>query len=227
MSPPPSLDDLITTVQRDAPSADPLDQLATASSTVSQIAETSDALLGHYVDRARGSGKTWTEISAVLGVSKQAVHKRFSSSGVNMPSYERFTQRTRAALAKAQEESTAAGQEYVGTEHILLALYAQPEAIATKILIAHGITRDKVLAEIPAAAAEQASEENPPLSQILSGALTEAIDRGHNYIGTEHLLLAIDRYPHSVGSTVLRKLELTADQVRADVAQALAGFQAT
>src|SRR5262245_50986596 len=108
MAPPPSLDDLINTVQRDAPTADPLDQLATASSTVSQIAETSDALLGHYVDRARGSGKTWTEISAVLGVSKQAVHKRFSSSGVSMPTYERFTQRTRAALAKAQEESTAA-----------------------------------------------------------------------------------------------------------------------
>jgi ATP-dependent Clp protease ATP-binding subunit ClpA len=224
MAPPPSLDDLINTVQRDAPSPDPLDQLATASSTVSQIAETSDALLGHYVDRARGSGKTWTEISAVLGVSKQAVHKRFSSSGVNMPTYERFTQRTRAALAKAQEESAAAGQEYVGTEHVLLALFAQPEAIATKILAAHGITRDKIAAEIPAAG--QPSEENPPLSKILSGALTEAVDRGHNYIGTEHLLLAIDRYPHSVGSTVLRKLGLTAEQVRAEVAQALAGFQA-
>jgi ATP-dependent Clp protease ATP-binding subunit ClpA len=226
MAPPPSLDDLIKTVQRDAASADPLDQLAAASSTVSQIAETSDALLGHYVDRARGSGKTWTEISAVLGVSKQAVHKRFSSSGVQMPTYERFTQRTRAVLAKAQEVSAAAGHEYVGTEHVLLALFAQPESIATKILAAHNITRDKVEAEIPAAAAGQSSEENPPLSKILSGALTEAVDRGHNYVGTEHLLLAIDRHPHSVGATVLRKLELTADQVRADVAQALAGFQA-
>lgn len=58
----------------------------------------------------------------------------------------------------------------MGTEHVLLALFAQPEAIATKILAAHGIARDRVLAEIP-------SDAHPPLSKLVSSALTEAIDR--------------------------------------------------
>ena len=80
MTPAPSLHDLIETVRRDAESDDVLDQLATARAIVTDLSETGDAVLGHFVDRARGSGRSWTEISNVLGVTKQAVHKRFTKS---------------------------------------------------------------------------------------------------------------------------------------------------
>jgi hypothetical protein len=74
----PGLQELIESVERDASGPGPLDLLATASSTVSQLEETADALLGHFVDRCRRHGHSWSEISTALGVSKQAAHKRFS-----------------------------------------------------------------------------------------------------------------------------------------------------
>jgi hypothetical protein len=86
MTPAPTLQELIETVERDAPSADLLDLLATASSTVAQLEEVGDAVLGHFVDRCRRNGHSWTEISGALGVSKQAAHKRFSyAAGVAPP----------------------------------------------------------------------------------------------------------------------------------------------
>ena len=78
MTPAPGLRELIETVERDAAGRDPLDLLATASATVSQLEEVGDALLGHFVDRCRRQGQSWSEISTALGVSKQAAHKRFS-----------------------------------------------------------------------------------------------------------------------------------------------------
>src|SRR5882724_2278502 len=78
MTPAPTLQELIQTVERDAASSDVLDLLATASSTVAQLEEVGDAVLGHFVDRCRRQGHSWTEISGALGVSKQAAHKRFS-----------------------------------------------------------------------------------------------------------------------------------------------------
>jgi hypothetical protein len=78
MTPAPTLQELIDTVQGDAPSADLLDLLATASSTVAQLEEVGDAVLGHFVESCRRGGHSWTEISTALGVSKQAAHKRFS-----------------------------------------------------------------------------------------------------------------------------------------------------
>ena len=85
MTPAPTLQDLIETVERDAPSSDLLDVLSTASSTVAQLEEVGDAVLGHFVDRCRRQGHSWTEISAALGVSKQAAHKRFSMPAPTLP----------------------------------------------------------------------------------------------------------------------------------------------
>src|SRR5439155_1751228 len=96
MTPAPTLQELIETVERDAPSRSLLDLLTTASSTVTQLEEVADAVLGHFVDRCRRHGHSWSEISTALGVSKQAAHKRFSLPG---PTLERFTLRGRGTLA--------------------------------------------------------------------------------------------------------------------------------
>ncbi|HEX3816507.1 MAG TPA: Clp protease N-terminal domain-containing protein [Mycobacteriales bacterium] len=231
MTPPPSLDDLIRTVQHDAATAEPLDQLATASATVAELTETTDAVLGHYVDRCRRSGHSWTEISGVLGVSKQAVHKRFSFTvSTTAPTMERFTSRARTVLQQARAEATRLGHAYVGTEHLLLGLFAEPEAVAGKILDAHNITKDlaegSIMEHISTGHGLSADAPyTPRLKQLLEGAVGEALDLGHNYIGTEHLLLAFYREPESLGTQVLVGLGASADEMRADVIDALAGYQ--
>ena len=96
MTPGPDLQQLINTIKDDAGTDDELQQLATAASTISELTSTGDAALGFFVDRARGAGKSWVEISAVLGVSKQAAHKRFADA----TSFERFTPKTGGVATK-------------------------------------------------------------------------------------------------------------------------------
>src|SRR5271166_2884422 len=130
MTPPPTLQELIDMVRRDAGSEQPLDQLVSAAAAVAQLEETSDALLGHFVDRCRRDGQSWSQISAALGVSKQAVHKRFASAiaahmvaGTTAWTFERFTDRARHVVAASQQAALDLGLNEVGTEHLLLALF--------------------------------------------------------------------------------------------------------
>src|SRR3984885_5528415 len=120
MPPGPTLQELIDGVRADAPAGDPLLQLAQASRTATDLEQTSDALLGHFVDQCRRSGPSWSDISGALGVSKQAAHKRFS---FDVPDVERFTERARTVLARSEEEAHSLGHGFVGTEHLLLALF--------------------------------------------------------------------------------------------------------
>ncbi|HZO64230.1 MAG TPA: ATP-dependent Clp protease ATP-binding subunit, partial [Kribbellaceae bacterium] len=87
MTPGPNLQELIDTIRADAGSGDALDELAAASATVTELSMTGDAALGYFVDRARGAGHSWVEISGVLGVSKQAAHKRFAVSWTARPAF--------------------------------------------------------------------------------------------------------------------------------------------
>src|SRR5215469_11719216 len=156
MTPPPTLQELIDTVRRDAQTDDPIGQLAVASATASDLEQTTDALLGHFVDRCRRAGRSWSEISAALGVTKQAVHKRFAGAlaerlvaatehGVT---FERFTQRARNVLVAANAEAQASGHLEVGTGHLLLALYSEPEGLAAKALTAMQVSREHVEAAL-------------------------------------------------------------------------------
>ncbi len=225
MTPAPSLHDLIETVRRDAESDDVLDQLATARAIVTDLSETGDAVLGHFVDRARGSGRSWTEISNVLGVTKQAVHKRFTKL-----SMERFTIRARRTFDAAPQQARALGHSYVGTEHLLLALHTEPEGVAAQVLIGAGVGSDAVEAAVLRLVARQdgSVEGELPLTPrakgALAGALAVALDLGHNYIGTEHLLLGLYREPQGLAAQVLVQLGLDEDTARAMVVEELSGY---
>src|SRR5471032_979280 len=116
MTPAPGLQDLIETVRADASSGDPLEQLAVASTTVAELEAVGDAVLSHFVDQCRRNGRSWSEISAALGVSKQAAHKRFSLATASL---ERWTPRAQSALRAAAGEARQLGHGYVGTEHLL------------------------------------------------------------------------------------------------------------
>ena len=252
MTPPPSLQELIDTVRQDSPSEDPLDLLATASVAVGQLEATSDALLGHFVDRCRRGGQSWSQISAALGVSKQAVHKRFSGpiadrliASHQPPTFERFTSRARAVLVAADAAARAQGRAEVGAEHLLTGLFAEPEGLAAKALTAMGISRERVdqatAAAVPAAPeAEKAHTEartgagatpagerlrwSAPAAAVLRDALVEALELGHNYIGTEHILLGLLRDPDSPGARLLAELGATPAETKVRLTELLAGF---
>ncbi len=157
MTPPPNLQDLIDTVRHDTSTENPLDQLATAAAAVAELEDTSDALLGYFVDRCRREGRSWSEISAALGVTKQAVHKRFAANladqiiaSVPAPTMERFTARARVAIASAALAARDAGRSQAGAVHILIGLFAEPMGIAAKALEELGVTRDGVRAAVQA-----------------------------------------------------------------------------
>jgi len=229
MTPGPSLQELITTIHADAASDDPLDQLMTASQIVAELQETSDAALGHFVDQCRRNGRSWTEISGSLGVTKQAAHKRFSFW---KPSLERFTERARSALRAATEEARGLGHNYVGTEHLLLGLFEPSGGIAAVVLGEAGVTRSRVEEQILAIVPRGGSAIGPDVKlpftpravASLERTLTEALSLGHNYIGTEHLLLGLFGDTGSLATRVLTELGVSQDHVRAQVIEKLSGF---
>ncbi len=155
MTPPPTLQELIETVRHDAGSDQPLDQLVVAAAAAAQLEETTDALLGHFVDRCRRDGRSWAEISNALGVTKQAVHKRFAPAlaahifaATPSPTFERFTDRARHVVAASQQFARSLGADAVGSEHLLVGLFAEPAGIAGRALAAMNVSKDTVLAAL-------------------------------------------------------------------------------
>jgi hypothetical protein len=234
MTPLPDLPSLIAIVRTDASSDDPLDQLAQAARSVGEIEEVSDALLGHFVEGCRANGFSWSQISTVLGVSKQAVHKRFAGTA---PTFERFTLRAQAVLGDAREQARALGQESVGTEHLLLALFDSEGSMAAQLFEDVGLNRESVLAKLsadPATGTEssQGSQSvsgeigySPRARTALRNALEEALKLGHNYVGTEHLLLALYDDPDALGARTLTSLGVSYDDLTKRLADKFAAMK--
>jgi hypothetical protein len=217
-------------VERDAPAGDVLALLGTASSVVAELEEVGDSLLGHFVDRCRRHGCSWSEISAALGVTKQAAHKRFSSPA---PTLERFTPRARRTVDAASAAARALGHNYVGTEHLLLGLFAEPEAFAARALADAGVDRAAVEAKVLEALPRQAEAllDNPPYipqaSQALQNALREALELGHNYIGTEHVLLGLLREGEAPAGRILAELGVSLPPTRGRLLEMISGGAAS
>jgi len=252
MAPPPTLQELIETVRQDSSSDQPLDQLVAAAAAAAQLEETTDALLGHFVDRCRRDGRSWTEISAALGVTKQAVHKRFAAAiatdmaaATPAPTFERFTDRARHVMAESSQAATSLGDDFVGTEHLLLALFTEPQSIAGRALATMGVSQEAVRTAIlaagnrgagqgeqPATATAAAGAPAPggrsaysgPAKRVLRDALAVALELGHNYIGTEHLLLALYRNDDSLAAQILTQAGALESTARAHVTDLLRGY---
>jgi hypothetical protein len=144
--------------------------------------------------------------------------------------FERFTDRARRVVVLAQEEARLLDHNYIGTEHILLGLVHEGEGVAARALESLGISLEAVRAEVTeiiGRGAEQPSGHipfTPRSKKVLELSLREALELGHNYIGTEHILLGLLREGEGVGAQVLVKLGAGRDQVRQVVVQLLAGY---
>src|SRR5690348_13892291 len=119
-----TLEGLIRRVEEARPEGAPLDLLAEAVSTAADLDQLADHLIGHYVDRSRESGASWTQIGERLGVTKQAAQQRFVPTEPERGVFSRFTARAHEAVVDAKELARAHRHGYIGTEHVLLGLCA-------------------------------------------------------------------------------------------------------
>jgi hypothetical protein len=214
---PITLDEVIDFVGRIHPDADPLLQLQDAVVVGERLEALGDDLVGHYVHQARDDGATWNAIGESMGVSKQAAQKRFVVSLGDRDDglLTRFTPRARHMLGIAREEAERMGAEQVGTNHLVLGLVNDPEGLGMRALVEMGVTEDAVRAAIEAVAPAPSPDapSRPPFSAasrtVLQVAVQEALNLGHNYIGTEHLLLGILAAPDTDGAKALVALGVT------------------
>ena len=144
--------------------------------------------------------------------------------------FERFTDRARRVLVLAQQEARVLGHNFLGTEHLLLALIRETEGVAAMALAQLGIrlddVRDRVKETVgPAGSAPTGSPPfTPRAKRVLELSLREALQLGHNYIGTEHILLGLVREGEGVAAQILASLGGDLARVRQQVLQILAGY---
>ena len=145
--------------------------------------------------------------------------------------FERFTDRARRVVVLAQEEARMLNHNYIGTEHILLGLIHEGEGVAAKALESLGISLDAVRQQVEEiiGQGQQAPSGHIPFTprakKVLELSLREALQLGHNYIGTEHILLGLIREGEGVAAQVLVKLGADLNKVRQQVIQLLNGYQ--
>ncbi|TMK81517.1 MAG: AAA family ATPase, partial [Actinobacteria bacterium] len=144
--------------------------------------------------------------------------------------FERFTDRARRVVVLAQEEARMLNHNYIGTEHVLLGLIHEGEGVAAKALESLGISLEAVRSQVEEIIGQgQAAPTGhipftPRAKKVLELSLREALQLGHNYIGTEHILLGLIREGEGVAAQVLQKLGADLNRVRQQVIQLLSGY---
>lgn len=211
MTNPVRLDDLIEAIKK--VHTDTLEQLSGAVVAAEALGDVADHLIGHFVDQARRSGASWTDIGRSMGVTRQAAQKRFvpkadkEGEAALDPSqgFARFTPRARNVVVTAQNEARAAGNTEIRTEHLVLGLLTEPDGLAAQAVAAQGIAADDVRAAVTAAL-PPAAEDLPALipfdassKKALELTFREALRLGHGYVGTEHILLALLELENGTG----------------------------
>ncbi|WKV71529.1 ATP-dependent Clp protease ATP-binding subunit [Streptomyces sp. PCS3-D2] len=232
MTHPVRLDDLIEAINK--VHTDPLEQLSGAVVAAEALGDVADHLIGHFVDQARRSGASWTDIGRSMGVTRQAAQKRFvpkaDKEGADAldpnAGFGRFTPRARNVVVTAQNEARAAGNAEIRTEHLILGLMAEADGLAGLVLRAQSVSPDDVRAAA-AAALPPAQDEIPALvpfdasaKKALELTFREALRLGHDFVGTEHILLALLELENGEG--LLSGLGLDKAAAEASVSEALA-----
>jgi hypothetical protein len=229
---PVRLDDLIDVIKK--VHEEPLEQLTDAVLAAESLGEIADHLIGHFVDQARRSGASWTEIGKCMGVTKQAAQKRFvpkspSDTDALDPNagFGRFTPRARNVVVGAQNKAHEARNTEINPDHLLLAMFDDPDGLAVKLLAGQGIDADKVTRAV--SLPPRSDGDLPALTpfdgaakKVLELTFRQALRLGHNYVGTEHISLALIQAENRDG--VLHRLGVDKKQFERDLRTALEPF---
>ncbi|RSS45314.1 Clp protease N-terminal domain-containing protein [Streptomyces sp. WAC08241] len=232
---PVRLDELIEAIKKVHPDA--LEQLSGAVMAADHLGDVADHLIGHFVDQARRSGASWTDIGRSMGVTRQAAQKRFVPKDPDAEKrdpnagFSRFTPRARNVVMASQNEATAVGNAEITPSHLLLGLLAEPEGLAAHWITSRGVPLERVR-EAAAATLPPAVEEPPTLvpydaaaKKVLELTFREALRLGHHYVGTEHVLLAL--LEHEDGQGVLSGLGLDKATAEREIAETVASLAIT
>ena len=230
--PPVRLDELITYVRNQDGTA--LDHLSASVRISEHLGELADHLIGHFVDQARKTGASWTEIGQSMGVTKQAAQKRFVPRDTDWQNlladafrahpFSRFTPRARRTLTAAQEEARALRHDQIVPGHLALGLLHEQEGLAARAIAALGVSPEAARAALGAALPAAMPDEKPypghvpcdsRTMKVLELTLREALALGHNYIGTEHILLGLLEEEESLGGGTLAGLGITKERTLA------------
>ncbi|MEU7871826.1 Clp protease N-terminal domain-containing protein [Dactylosporangium sp. NPDC049140] len=219
------LDDLIEAIKKTHPAV--LDQLSDAVLAADHLGDVADHLIGHFVDQARRSGASWTEIGRSMGVTKQAAQKRFVAKGEDAAQqFSRYTDRARKVVVASQEEARTRGSDHIGVAHLILGLVADPAALGARAVVAQGVSLDAVR-RAATATLPPAAESLPALipfdaqaKKALELAFREVLRLGHQHVGTEHILLGLLELEDGTG--ILTALGLDKATAEASIGAALA-----
>ncbi len=237
--PPVRLDELISYIKNTEGTA--LDQVSAAVRISEHLGELADHVIGHFVDQARKTGASWTEIGQSMGVTKQAAQKRFVPKASNwgdllsgvFPSdpvkFSRFTDRAKRAVIAARQEAIRRQNDRVLPEHLILGMLHEQEGFAARAIAALGVSpeaaRAAIGAVLPAAMPDEVTPGHVPFDsramKVLELTLREALALGHNYIGTEHILLGLLEEEESLGGGTLADLGITKERALAWLVPAL------
>jgi hypothetical protein len=223
------LDDLIGVIKQ--VHDEPLEQLTDAVLAGESLGELADHLIGHFVDQARKSGASWTDIGKCMGVTKQAAQKRFvpkADAALDPEAgFARFTPRARNVVVEAQNKAHGAGNNEIGPAHLLLGLFSDPGGLAAKLLAAQGIDADAVN---KAVTLPPGVDDLPVLipfngqaKKVLELTFRQALRLGHNYVGTEHILLAL--YEAEDDDGTLHQLGVDRERFERELVAALESYK--
>jgi hypothetical protein len=234
------LDQLVAAVEESG-GDDPLERLTAAAAVKAQIEHLGDELLDHFVNQARAEGCSWTQIGEALGVSRQAAHQRHGGlldrllrkltqqCEVSIEgTFARFTTRARTAVIAAQTTARRRQHPTIDTEHVLLGLFeADDRNVAVVALGRLGVDKATVerLVDERVPPGETRVRGHVPFSprakKTLELALREALELGHNYLGTEHIVLALHQVDDGVAGQVLADQGVAYDTLRTTVLDVL------
>ncbi|WP_267595964.1 Clp protease N-terminal domain-containing protein [Carbonactinospora thermoautotrophica] len=214
----PDLDALIAEVDRTCPSVDWIDRLTTAAEIAARLQTLGDDLITEFVEHARFAGRSWAEIGAALGVTRQAAQQRFRAP---FTQYERdrFSDELQRAMTAIKQQAVQRRHNYIGTEHVLLGLLAEPNT-ATELLESLGADPAQVRTALDdrlPLGASQAAERiawTPYARKVLALAEETATARGVPAIGCDHVLIGILRLGRGLAADILAAVGVTATSVK-------------
>ncbi len=229
---PVDLSGLIRAVEQRTPGAAPLERVAAAVTYGELLKGLGDELIGHFVEEARTAGCSWSQIGAHLGVSKQAAQQRHRFAGffgrrrgtADGRWFERFTEEARQVVVRAQEEARRLNHNYLGTEHLLLALLRDRHGAAARALRELGLSAQAVRSDVKriiGLGSEPPAGRIPltPRAKKTLELARRAADSGNSPIWTEHLLLGLLDEGEGVAAQILSDHGVTREKVQLAVAK--------